>query len=186
MQLVVGAPGQAVAARSDARGFGDQRHRQLSAAAQRVILVGDRHAQPQHVAHAQSLDGQIGRQDAGQFALFERFFAAQYGKLLAARQRVDHLPVADDRQFVDDQIALVRRPADRHIAVLRQFFGRVELDDGVGVVPDRRAIDTLFDIQHLQPAARCSVGQGRGLRPVGGRLIERLLARQRRPDRTNQ
>ena len=88
----------------------EQRHRTLDVPPKRVILHRRRIAQADDIADLHPFDRQRCRKDAGNLARFQIFFPPQHGEALVACQRIDHLIAAQDRYFMDDEVALVGCP----------------------------------------------------------------------------
>ena len=89
---------------------GEQPHRTLDMSTERIILHRRRIAKADNIADLHPFDRQRRGKNASNLPRFQIFLAAQHGKALVARQRIDHLVAAQDRHFMDDEVALVGCP----------------------------------------------------------------------------
>ena len=109
---------------ADPERCGWQGHHALRVAAERLVARSRGRAQAQEIADPQPFDRKRCRQNACQFALLEGLFAPEHRKTLSFSQQIDRLASAQDRQFMNHQVALVGRPGDGDVRHLPKQFGR--------------------------------------------------------------
>jgi hypothetical protein len=147
----------------------------LRAITQCLVQRGDGRAHVQGIADLEAFRLHRGGQEAGDLALFQLLFAPQDIEPLAVLEQIDRRAVADDRHFVNDEIALVRQPRQRERGVAGDRFGVGHLDRDVEIAPHPAIGDPHLPIvkRRERTVAGQRGGQGNRMNPGGRRLIQR-------------